>query len=108
VEIGDDFCKSQESDSVKVRAGSLIYNLCLTIDGNLTFVTNMAMIPLYALELELTQTLALPDLWPSELCQASAKGLATLLDLWAGRPEGLTDVSLLVLSCLSDLIIRRS
>jgi hypothetical protein len=57
VEIADDFCKNQDSESVKVRAGSLIYNLCLTIDGNLTFVTNMALIPLYALEKQLTEQL---------------------------------------------------
>ena len=49
VEISNDFCTNQERDSVKVRAGSLLYNLSLTIDGNLTFIANMLMIPLFAL-----------------------------------------------------------
>ena len=55
VEISNDFCTNQESDSVKVRAGSLLYNLSLTIDGNLTFIANMLMIPLFALEKQLQE-----------------------------------------------------
>jgi hypothetical protein len=49
-EIAEDFCTSQESQSMKARAGSLIYNLCMYIDGNLTFVANFALIALYDLE----------------------------------------------------------
>ncbi len=35
---------------MKAKAGSLIYNLCLYIDGNLTFVANFALISLLDLE----------------------------------------------------------
>ena len=55
VEISNDFCTNQESDSVKVRAGSLLYNLSLTIDGNLTFIANMLMLTLFALEKQLQE-----------------------------------------------------
>jgi hypothetical protein len=93
---------------VKVRAGSLLYNLCLTIDGSLTFVTNMAMIPLYALEKQLTEKIH-PETQPREICVNSAKGLQVMLDLWSGStPENFTEVSLLILSCISDLIIKRN
>ena len=49
-EIAVDFCKTQESETMKARAGSLLYNLCMYIDGNLTFVAKFALIPLMDLE----------------------------------------------------------
>ena len=58
-EIADDFCKTQDADTVKSRAGSLLYNLAMYVDGNLTFITNLALLPLLDLERR-----ALPALRP--------------------------------------------
>lgn len=55
---------------LKIRAGSLLYNLCLTIDGNLTFITNMALIPLTALEKRL-QLKLFPDEQSRSACSES-------------------------------------
>ena len=49
-EIADDFCKTQESQSLKARAGSLLYNLAMYVDGSLTFFTTFCLMPLYDLE----------------------------------------------------------
>lgn len=70
---------------MKVRAGSLLYDLALTIDGSLTFITNMAIIPLHALEVELSRQLT-PQRPVREPCEGTVKGLEVLLQLWSGRP----------------------
>ena len=56
-EIADDFCKTQESLSLKARAGSLVYNLAMYIDGNLTFLMKLCIIPLNDLERRAVQAL---------------------------------------------------
>lgn len=61
-EISDDFCRAQESDSVKIRSGSLLYNLCLTIDGNLSFIVKMALLPILFLEKQIVKRLFLDGL----------------------------------------------
>jgi hypothetical protein len=48
-EMSYDFSMNQESGNVKTRAGSLIYNLCMSIDGNLTFVSHMCLISMHYL-----------------------------------------------------------
>jgi hypothetical protein len=50
VELNDDFCKTQEFETVKTRAGSLLANLTLAIDGYLTFVTQLALVGVRQLE----------------------------------------------------------
>ena len=35
---------------MKARAGSLLYNMCMDIDGNLTFLFHFCTLPLFDLE----------------------------------------------------------
>lgn len=44
IELSDDYCKQQEMETLKTRAGSLLSNLTMTIDGYLTFVTQVALV----------------------------------------------------------------
>ena len=105
VEIADDFCQTQESESVKVRSGSLLYNLCLSVDGNLTVTFQMALISLLNVERNLSEKFA-----PQKVrkdAQAAKKDMENLIGLWGGDEESLSEVSILILCCISDLIQKR-
>ena len=88
-EIADDFCKTQESDTIKARAGSLLYNLCLCIDGNLTFITNFALISLLDIQRKAVLTL-MPGVQPDPSTSQSENAMKTLLDLWPCGAEQFT------------------
>jgi len=40
----DDFCRKQELELLKTRAGSLLVMLALAVDGYLTFITHLALV----------------------------------------------------------------
>lgn len=67
---------------MKARAGSLLYNLCMYIDGNLTFVTKFALISLYDIERRSITTLA-PEDKPRPDVQQSESAMKALMDLWS-------------------------
>lgn len=88
-EIADDFCKTQDSESLKARAGSLVYNLCMYIDGNLTFITNFAFVAM--LDLERRATLALNPEAPMRPGVANSEApMKTMLELWNFDAQSLT------------------
>jgi hypothetical protein len=106
-EIADDFCKTQDANSVKARAGSLIHSLCLSIDGTLTFVSSMCFIPLHYLELQCVRHLSAPQLLRDPIRNADAM-MQTLLDLWPRGPEELTETAILISASISDLLAKRA
>ena len=92
---------------MKARAGSLIYNLCMYIDGNLTFVAKFALIPLMDLERKAILGMVPDGLMRPEVAQSEA-AMKTLMDLWSLGAESFTETSLLVLSSISDLLAKRN
>jgi hypothetical protein len=74
---------------MKARAGSLIYNLCMYIDGNLTFVAKFALIPLMDLERKAIVGMVPDGLMRPEVAQSEA-AMKTLMDLWSLGAESFT------------------
>ena len=67
VQLQDDFCKLQEMETLKTRAGSLISNLPLAIDGYLTFVVHLALLALSQLDINGEKSEAEVKLWANFL-----------------------------------------